>query len=149
MWIDPDASEEGEEVRPALAGDSSDDELGFGGEVDAYRTVQGSFFESDDELGFDDWYGTARANQGTCRGEAEGVSGTESWNPVAWAIDTSSRTMHVGESFRKVDRDLREESVDDSSGSKPGCWDKTDGSYKLHTAPSGLVSGERSFALTI
>ena len=110
--------------------------------------MQGSFFESDDELGFDDWYGTARASRGTCRGEAEGVLGTEAWNPVAWAIDTSSGTMDVDESFRKVDRNPLAESGADSSGTKPGYWDTTDGSYKLYTAPAGLGSGERSFAPT-
>ena len=56
--------------------------------------------------------------------------------------------MDVDESFRKVDRNPLEESGADSSGTKPGYWDTTDGSYKLHTAPSGLVFGERPFAPT-
>ena len=31
---------------------------------------------------------------------------------------------------------------------KPGFWDRADGTYKKHTTPIGMVSGERSFAPT-
>ena len=87
-----------------------------------------------DRLGFDDWYGIARSHRGTCRGEAEGVLGTEAWNSVTWAIDTSNGTLHVDEPFRKVDRNPIDEIRGDASGGKPGYWDTTDGSYRLYVS---------------
>ena len=68
VWNDPDGCDD-DAVVPALAGDSSDDELGMEIEEQATHTTHANEFDTDDELGFDGWYGKKR---GTCRGEADG-----------------------------------------------------------------------------
>ena len=53
VWKDPDASDD-DVVVPALAGVSSDDELGMDDEGHAVYIAQANEFDTDDELGLDD-----------------------------------------------------------------------------------------------
>ena len=101
VWRDPDDSDD--DQAPHLAGDSSDDELSeeTGGEVAV--EVDEHRYDTDDELGFDHCY--ARRN-GVCRGEAEEVLGKQwtLWDPVAWAINTSSGQEYVDPSTTEKER---------------------------------------------
>ena len=110
---DPDDSDD--DASPPLAGDSSDDELPE--ETGGVEHVDESepYVDTDEELGYDDWYD---ARRGWCRGKVEGVLGSEPpFDPVAWAISTSSCSMDVDSSVRKLIRNTSEE---DNNFQKPG-----------------------------
>ena len=81
-----------DDLMPAIVGETSDEEMWHHVE-DAATFNADHHFDTDDELGYDDWYGAPR---GTCRGEAENVLGRERpFNPVDWAINTSSSPMDI------------------------------------------------------
>ena len=147
VWHTPGAEEE-DEVRPALAGESSDEELWQALDV-ADDEVVDPGHDTDEELGFVDWYD---ARHGRCRGEMEMVLGTEAWtgDRVAWALNTGMGSMVVDPSVHKQDRrylvDQETDETDERDECKPGFWDRADGCYKRHDDPPRNVfsSGDGS-----
>ena len=147
VWRTVDEADD--EERPSeLSRGVADDELMVVPEGGENGLPASDHNDTDDELWYSDWRADKR---GVCRGEREAVLGSERkvWDPVAWALATSSGSMEEDPSERKLCRHGAKEWVHTAPKAKGGepmeaQWERSSSSSWRPRNDKGLAMAVRT-----